>query len=102
MKFMILSHNERLGIDKNKESFKDIAKKHEEESEELKEELERGNKFKIAEETLDQMQICIGILDKLATEGMDIEQLVKRHNKKLLMREWKDKGVVIIKWIMSV
>lgn len=102
MKFMILSHNERLGIDKDTETFKDIAKKHEEESKELKEELERGDKYKIAEETLDQMQICIGILDKLALEGLDIEQLVKRHNKKLVMREWKDKGVVVIKWIMNV
>ena len=102
MKLMILKNNESLCIDKNKETFEDILKKYQEESMELKEALQSGDDLQIAEETLDVIQMCIGILDKLNSNGMNINQLVKRHNKKLVMRNWEDKGVIQIQWKIRV
>lgn len=102
MKLMILSHNKVLGINKEDETFKDMAENNEEEAKELKEALESEDLLKIGEETLDQIQVCIGILDKLASEGIDIDQLAKRHNKKLVMRNWREKGVVNIHWKTNV
>ena len=98
MKLMILKNNESLCIDKNKETFEDILKKYQEESIELKEALQSGDDLQIAEETLDVIQICIGILDKLNSKEINVGQLVKRHNKKLVMRNWKEKGVIQIRW----
>ncbi len=98
MQLMILGHNKVLGIVKDNETFKEMARKNEEEAKELTEALESGDQLKIAEETLDQIQVCIGILDKLASQGINIDQLAKRHNKKLVMRNWKEKGVVNIHW----
>lgn len=102
MKLMILKNNKGLGIDKSKENFQDILKKYQEESRELEEALQSEDDVQIAEETLDVIQMCIGILDKLNSNGMNINQLVKRHNKKLVMRNWEDKGVIQIQWKIRV
>lgn len=98
MKLMILGYNKALGINKDNENFKEMARKNEEESKELKEALESGDKLKIAEETLEQIQVCIGILDKLSSQGVNIDQIAKRHNKKLIMGHWKEKGIINIHW----
>jgi len=99
---MILSHNDKLNQDNNLWNWQDIVKKHKEEAAELVEAIRKEDKYQIAEEVLDEIQVCIGILDKLENEGIDIEQIFLKHNKKLVNREWKGKGVVNILWQKSV
>lgn len=41
----------------------------------------------LAGEVLDVVQICIGILDKLEKEGLDIENATLEHLKKLVSRQ---------------
>jgi NTP pyrophosphatase (non-canonical NTP hydrolase) len=102
MKLMILSHNDRLKQDNNKWSWADIGIKHIEESDELLEAIAEEDMRHIAEEVLDEIQVCVGILDKLEREGINIEQIFLRHNEKLVNREWKGKGVVKIQWQRNV
>ena len=100
MKLMILSHNDESN--KNTETWDDVLKLHEEESNELIEAIKTGNKSLIEEETMDQLQICFGILDKLQEEGTNIGEVFNRHNRKLVKRFWKDKGVIKIQWKKDV
>lgn len=102
MKMMILSHNKEINQDNNKWTFEEIAKKHRKESNELAIALLEKDTMHIAEEVFDQLQICIDVLDKLEALGMNIEQMCMRHNKKLVMRKWVDKGVVKIAWQKNV
>lgn len=97
MKLMILSHNDRLKQDNNKWSWTDIGIKHIEESEELLEAIAEEDMHHIAEEVLDEIQVCVGILDKLEREGVDINQELLRHERKLINRYWKPKGEIEIK-----
>jgi len=96
MKLMILSHNDK--VNKNTETWNDVLNKHKEESKELIVAIEEGNKSAIEEETMDQLQICFGILDKLEREGTNLEELFNRHNRKMVKRFWRDKGVIKIQW----
>ncbi|KGK88014.1 hypothetical protein [Clostridium sp. HMP27] len=102
MKLMVLSHNDNLKQDNNTWSWNDIKEKHQEEAAELIQALTEKDNYQIAEEVLDEIQVCIGILDKLQRDGLNIEQMVLRHNKKLVNRNWKDKGVVNIQWCKNV
>lgn len=96
-KIMILDKNETLGEDNNVWSWKDILKKIDEESTELTLALCKEDKANIAEETLDLIQLCAGVLDKLEREGTDIDQEFLKHEKKLINRKWKSKGIIDIK-----
>jgi NTP pyrophosphatase (non-canonical NTP hydrolase) len=102
MELMILSHNDRLKQDNNKWNWTDISMKHKEESIELLEAIAKEDRHHIAEEVLDEIQVCVGILDKLEREGINIQQIFLKHNKKLVNREWKGKGVVRIQWHRNV
>lgn len=90
---------ELLILEKNDEYIDMFYKLHEE-VDELSCELiklvteKEETKRKIAEETLDVIQVCIGILDKLEKEGVNLREEVEKHNMKLLNRGWKYKGVV--------
>lgn len=85
MKLMVLD---------KKDKWKEHEKKVNEESEELVEAIKEGNTAHIAEEALDNIQVAVGILDKLYHEGMNIEEAIFTHNKKLVNRGWKHKAVV--------
>lgn len=90
---------ELLILEKNDEYIDMFYKLHEE-VDELSCELikhvteKEETKKKIAEETLDVIQVCIGILDKLEQEGIDIAKEIEKHNMKLLRRGWRYKEVV--------
>lgn len=99
MKLMILSHNDESN--KNTENWEDVLKIHKEESNELIEAIKTGNKSSIEEETIDQLQVCFGILDKLEREGTNLEEIFNRHNRKLVKRFWKDKGEIKIQWVKN-
>ncbi len=85
MKLMVLD---------KKDGWKKHKEKVEEEAAELVEAIKEGNSADIAEKALDNLQVCIGILDKLYHEGVDIQQAVYRHNKKLINRGWNHKAVI--------
>lgn len=87
MKLMVLDKKEKWGMHKAKVY---------EESLELVEAIKEGDNAHIAEEALDVIQVTIGVLDKLHNEGMDIQQAIYRHNKKLVNRGWKEKAIVKI------
>ncbi|WP_027309306.1 hypothetical protein [Caloramator sp. ALD01] len=92
---------EMLILEKNDEYIDMFYKLHEE-VDELSCELikhvteKEETKLKIAEETLDVIQVCIGILDKLEKEGIEIAKEVEKHNMKLLKRGWRYKSVVYL------
>lgn len=84
---MVLDKNDSWGMHKAKVY---------EESLELVDAIKEGDNAHIAEEALDTIQVAIGILDKLHKEGIDIQQAVYRHNKKLTNRGWDAKAIIKI------
>lgn len=69
-----------------------------EEFKEVKEAIIKGDKENTTEEILDLIQVSVGMLyTKVKTENMNLEKELNRHNRKLLGRDWKSKGKIIIK-----
>ncbi|WP_046066102.1 MazG nucleotide pyrophosphohydrolase domain-containing protein [Clostridium scatologenes] len=93
---MILNKNEKLGCDNINSSFKDLFKKLKEEVNELEKEVEKEDKVNMAAETLDVIQMCIALLLKLFMSGINIENSVHKHNKKLTNRNWKPRAIIKI------
>ncbi|AUM91536.1 MazG nucleotide pyrophosphohydrolase domain-containing protein [Clostridium botulinum] len=84
-------------LDKN-ETLKQEREKLLEESLELMNAITSYDIENTIEETLDVMQVCIGILDTLQKEeNIDLEKELNKHNSKLLGRGWKSKGKINIK-----
>ncbi|WDU84226.1 hypothetical protein [Caloramator sp. Dgby_cultured_2] len=87
---------------KKDDTYVSILNKAKEEVDELCEELFKyeldniDNKENIAAETLDVIQVCIGLLDKLSEEGVNIRKTIEKHNLKLLHRGWRYKKVIRI------
>lgn len=50
-------------------------------------------------ETLDVLQVCIGILDLYKEQGKDLKWHIQEHNKKLLGRGWTIKELLNIEGI---
>ena len=88
-----------IPILKKQESYSDMEAKLEEEVDELKEAITNYavygkliNAEEVCEETFDVIQVCIGFLDKLETEGLDIEKATMDHLTKLINRKcWEIK-----------
>lgn len=85
-------------LEKN-ESYSEHTEKLKEEVAELIYEIHKLDKgFKCAnidhaaEETLDVIQVCVGIIDKLELQGLDVPVALKKHNDKLKNRGWKFKS----------
>lgn len=101
MELMVLGKNEKLGIDNDRLELEDFADKLLEETVELvnaihKFKTGKGSRGDIAEEALDNIQVCIGVLNRLYIDGADIKQEIHRNNKKLINRWWKPKAVIRI------
>ncbi|MCX7903257.1 MAG: hypothetical protein N2486_01990 [Caloramator sp.] len=79
-----------------------ILNKLNEEVDELSNELFKSimdnvnNKEEMAAEALDVIQVCVGLLDKLEQEGLNIRKAMEKHNLKLLNRGWQYKKVIRI------
>lgn len=54
------------------------------------------DKREIASEALDVIQVCIGILDKLDNEGVNVRLEVAKHLVKLSNRGWGIKGSLLV------
>ncbi|MBC2581649.1 MazG nucleotide pyrophosphohydrolase domain-containing protein [Clostridium sp. DJ247] len=65
-----------------------------EESLQLVKAIKEDDKAHIAEEVLDNIQVAIGIIEKLYQDGIDIQQIVHRHNKKLVNKGGKAKATI--------
>lgn len=51
-----------------------------------------------ARETLDVLQLAMGILDILSEQGADIPALLREHEEKLISRGWEVKRYIPIDW----
>lgn len=86
-------------LDKN-ETLKQEREKLLEESIELMNAITSYDIENTIEETLDVIQVCIGILDTLQKEeNIDLEKEINKHNRKLLERGWESRGKVLIQII---
>lgn len=84
-------------LDKN-ETLKQEREKLLEESIELMNAITLYDIENTIEETLDVIQVCIGILDTIKKqENIELNKEINKHNRKLLKRGWNFKGKVNIK-----
>lgn len=90
----MLDKNVISGEDNKEDTWYKIKEKLKEEADELLEAIEEGDKLHIAEETFDVIQICIRSLVLLGKEKFDLQQLNRRHNKKLVNRGWKHSKII--------
>lgn len=98
LKFMQLDKNAETGEDNEKDSWKKIKAKLEEESKELIEAIEEKDLMHISEETFDLIQVAIRCLVLLGKVKLDIVQLNRRHNRKLIKRGWTHINIIRIFW----
>jgi phosphoribosyl-ATP pyrophosphohydrolase len=68
----------KILVEKLKEETKEVRKAYKFESDE-----------RVIEEVLDNIQVCIGMLDYYSKKGYDIAEAVDKHNLKLLSRDWR-------------
>ncbi|AJA48864.1 hypothetical protein CPAST_c27970 [Clostridium pasteurianum DSM 525 = ATCC 6013] len=98
MKFPILSKNSSLNIDNDNYTLEQLSEKLEIEQKELnKAIMEDRNKGVIAEELFDTIQTCIGMLNKLSEDGIDMRYLALKHEKKLIKLGWRWRGYIEFK-----
>lgn len=98
LKLMVLKDNKKTHETNQNDTYSKIQAKLKEEYLELDEAITDGDKVHIAEEVFDLIQVCIRILVLLVKEKFDLEQLSKRHNKKLVNRGWTHSKIVKIFW----
>lgn len=101
LELMVLGKNKKLNIDNDKVDLIEFADKLLEETVEVINAIHqyrnsKGSKEHVAEEVLDAMQICVGALNKLHIEDLDIQEAVHRNNKKLIHRGWEPKAIIRI------
>lgn len=95
---MVLKDNQNSLETNQKDTYLKIQGKLKEEYLELEEAITEQDRVHIAEEVFDLIQVCIRILVLLAKENFDLEQLSKRHNKKLVKRGWTHYKIISIFW----
>lgn len=84
-------------VDKEPEQLlEDLIEKLDEETSEVKQSVIDDD---VIAETLDVIQVCIGILDLYKDNGKDLKWHVQEHNKKLLERHWEVKELLNIEAI---
>lgn len=70
-------------IDISKLTWEDWGKKIKEEVDELVIAIKSRDKSAIAEEVMDVIQVCVGVMAKLYKECISIDKEIQRHNGKL-------------------
>jgi len=84
-------------VDKEPEQLlEDLIEKLDEETSEVKQSVIDED---VIAETLDVIQVCIGILDLYKEQGKDIKYHVAEHNKKILGRHWEVKELLNIEGV---
>lgn len=98
LKFMQLGKNLITSEDNEKDTWYKIKTKLEEEYKELIEAIEEKNLLHIAEEVQDLVQVCIRALILLKKDNMNLEQLNRQHNRKLVKRGWNHVNIIRVFW----
>lgn len=88
----VISHKKEVQL--KKLTYEDWKNKLVEECDELKIALDSGDRTEIAEEALDVVQVCIGIIAKIVRKGIRIDLAIFKHNKKLVNRDCKESAIV--------
>jgi predicted house-cleaning noncanonical NTP pyrophosphatase (MazG superfamily) len=84
-------------VDKEPEQLlEDLIEKLDEETSEVKQSVIDED---VIAETLDVIQVCIGILDLYKDNGKDLKWHIQEHNKKLLGRGWTVKELLNIEGV---
>ncbi|GIM29872.1 hypothetical protein CPJCM30710_25380 [Clostridium polyendosporum] len=94
MKLMVLDRNIKTGESNDSDTIEAIKEKFKEEVNELLQAFESRDWISIAEESFDVIQTLLRVFKLMLKEGYDIEQLNKRHNKKLVNRGWMAKTIL--------
>lgn len=81
------------------DSWTEIVKKFNEEINELERAIQADNQDELINELLDVMQVCIGGLDRLKSEGTKLNPKLLNHYQKLMNRGWNIKGQVELDFI---
>lgn len=92
MKLMVLDKNKNEN--NSKSSLRHTFKRLNKEVDELAQAVADGDNNHIAEEVLDVIQMCIAMLFKLFISGLDIENAIHKHNRKLMRRGWKPSAII--------
>ncbi|AJE10839.1 phosphoribosyl-ATP pyrophosphohydrolase family protein [Clostridium botulinum CDC_1436] len=79
-----------------KDTWEKQADKLVEETKEVLEAIQEGDKEHVAEEVLDVIQVAIGMLDTLEEERYSLKKMICKHLKKLRKRGWKTKKLIIL------
>ncbi|NFI95416.1 hypothetical protein FC961_13630 [Clostridium botulinum] len=98
LNFMQLGKNIKTNEDNQKDNWDSIRKKLKEEYKELDEAIGESDLCHIAEEVQDLIQICIRVLVLLAKKNMNLIELNRRHNKKLVNRGWEAIKAIGVLW----
>lgn len=95
LRMLLLSKNDKLGIDKTTETLKESIKKLQEEHEEVLSEAICIDYFgfnrnhELAQELLDVVQMAAGMLRRMSDDKcIDVEDEMAEHNTKLLKAGW--------------
>lgn len=94
LKFMQLGKNLITKEDNEKDSWEKVKAKLEEEYKELIEAIDEKNLLHIAEEVQDLVQVCIRVFRLLKGENLNLDQLNKQHNRKLVKRGWNHINII--------
>ena len=97
-KFMQLGKNLETGEDNEKDAWEKIKAKLEEEYKELIEAIEERSVIHIAEEVQDLVQVCIRVFVLLRKENIDLVQVNRQHNRKLVKRNWAHVNIIRVFW----
>ncbi|NFO48681.1 hypothetical protein FDB40_17675 [Clostridium botulinum] len=98
LNFMQLGKNIKTNEDNQKDNWDSIRKKLKEEYKELDEAIGESDLCHIAEEVQDLIQICIRVLVLLVKKNMNLIELNRRHNKKLVNRGWEAIKTIGVLW----
>ncbi len=98
LNFMQLGKNIKTNEDNEKDNWGAIRKKLKEEYRELDEAIEESDLCHIAEEVQDLIQVCIRVLVLLVKKNMNLIELNRRHNKKLVNRGWQAIKAIGVLW----
>lgn len=98
MKLMVLKNNIITGESNENDTWDKVKAKLEEEYKELIEAIEEQNLLHIAEEVHDLVQVCIRAFILLKKDNMNLEQLNRQHNRKLVKRGWTHLNIIRVFW----
>ncbi|MGN2370634.1 MazG nucleotide pyrophosphohydrolase domain-containing protein [Clostridium cagae] len=98
LNFMQLGKNIKTNEDNQKDNWDSIRKKLNEEYKELDEAIGESDLCHIAEEVQDLIQVCIRVLVLLVKKNMNLIELNRRHNKKLVNRGWEVIKAIGVLW----